>query len=89
MSPVLRSVGFLDALSSTPAESSRRASVSEAAYPCPSVPPRYETRREMRARSVGDIQMADQSIEFLLNAAVIAYHPSSVDARIIVLKSVA
>lgn len=43
MSTALRPVEFLDVLSSTPAESSHRAPVSEAAYPCPSAPPRDET----------------------------------------------
>jgi len=44
MPAALRSVGFLDVLSSTPAESSRRAGQSArcALHPCPSAPPRYK-----------------------------------------------
>jgi hypothetical protein len=44
MFTALRSVGFLDVLSSTPAESSPRAGQSArcALYPRPSAPPRYE-----------------------------------------------
>jgi hypothetical protein len=44
MAAALRSVGFLDVLSSTPAESSRRAGQSArcALQPRPSAPPRYE-----------------------------------------------